>query len=644
MIPPGRPGPGRLLFQQPARRTLVLLLGTCGWGCDEGDVALAAPRRIEVRVGERGEVLTALGNTFVEPGKVAEIAVPAEGPFTLHWRTASRTWTFVEVEPRGLDLRPLVEATPVALSGALVVRVEAPVGEVVEVAAVSGGRRLLVVPTAVGTRVSTGPDETIVLAAWRDNGLLSRWAMASVPADQGELTLEPRAPDRTLRVGLEGTSSAAFTLTAMVDGVDTGLRWAEGRVGEGTALALALPGDFPGVEHAWRLEASQSAFGLPTPPERSWVALLPTDRDAHVFTASPVLEVAPALVERFEVPLPLDRAGAEVRVTPSEDDAWLQVDLDADSECEPGAWTLLVPEGRGAFSWPEVEGADPLDARRLVGAVRRVRAGLALDTFLESGAPLESAEGEASVQGVVGYWRGDVRPCAGASQPSRWRVLHGDEGLCDASGAVVSLAVDACGRVSFDGPVFDGPGAAAAVFACGRLLGDRFEDRTGARFAVTESADGTLRVAHPTGEYRWLPWEGVEPVAGLSASDALAGVWSRIEVRSDFVPVDASGEGEVVADLRIVHARDDGRRGGGLRIDRTGVLTLDASGFRRRGRIERFDDADAVTNGAFSWAPSDCDVGGRLELRGRALTLTWDEPGEPSAGPGVRRFRAFLER
>jgi hypothetical protein len=597
-----------------------------------------------VRVAERGEVRTSLGNTFVEPGKVAEIAVPAEGPFTVHWRTTARTWTFVEIEPRALDLRPLAASTPVALSGALVVQVDSAVGEVVEVAAVSGGRVLQVVPTAGGARVSTGPEDTIVLAALRDNGLLSRWAVASVPSGQRELSLGPRAPDRTLRVGLEGTSSAAFTLTAVVDGVDTGLRWAEGRVGEGTALALALPGDFPGVQHAWRLEASQSAFGVPTPPERSWVALLPTDRDAHVFTAAPAPEVVPALVERFEVPLPLDRAGAEVRVTPAENDAWLRVDLDADAECEAGAWTVLVPGGRGEFSWPEVEGADPLDARRLVGAVRRVRAGVSLDTFLESGTPLESVAGEASVQGVVGFWRGDVRPCAGAAQPSRWRVLQGDEGLCDASDAAVSLAVDACGRVSFDGPVFEGPGAAAAVFACGRLLGDLFEDRTGARFAVTESPDGTLRVAHPTGEYRWLPWEGVEPTPGVSARDALAGVWSRVEVRSDFVPVDPAGEGEVVPELRIVHARDDGRRGGGLRIDRTGVLTLDASGFRRRGRIDRYDEGDAGLNGTFSWSPSDCDVGGRLELRDPALTLTWDEPGEPSAGPGVRRFRAFLER
>ncbi len=623
---------------------LGLVLAASGSGCDEGEVSLAAPRRIEVRVGERGEVRTSLGNTFVEPGRVAEVAVPPEGPFTLHWLTASRTWTFVDVEPRGLDLRPLVEPTVAASSGALVVRVEAPVGQVVEVAAVSAGRRLQVVPAAAGARVSTGPEDTLVLVAWRDGGLLSHWATASVSLGQSEITLEPRAPDRTLRVGVAGTSSAAFVLTALVDGVDTGLRWAEGRVGEGTALALALPGQVQGVEHAWRLEASQSAFGIPTPPERLWIATLPTDRDAHVFDATPNPEVTPALVERFEVPLPLDRAGAEVRVDPPDDDAWLQVDLDTDGECEPGAWTVLVPEGRDAFSWPEVLGADPLDARRLVGAVRRVRAGISLETFLESGAALESAEGEASVQGAVGFWRGDVRPCAGAAQPSRWRILHRDEGLCDVAGAVVSVAVDACGRVSFEGPVFEGPGAAGAVFACGRLLGDRFEDRTGARFAVTERPDGTLRVAHPTGEYRWLPWEGVEPAAGLSAGDALAGVWSRIEVRSDFVPLEATGEGELVPELRIVHARDDGRRGGGLRVDRTGVLTLDASGFRRIGRIDRFDDGRAATDGAFSWAPSDCDVGGRLELRDGALTLTWDEPGEPSAGPGLRRFRAFLGR
>ncbi len=608
---------------------------------------LQAPRRIEVRVPVEGEVRSEVGNAFASPGRSTQLAVPPTGPFTVHWLTADRVWTFVDIEVTALDLTSLVAPVPRALGSPLRIEWSARVDEAVSVVVVAAGTRVSLDRDALGATAWTGGAPVTALAAWHRAGALVGYSVASVPSGTSSITLVPTAPEQRLTLGVDGSPTVGFEVRALAEGVDTGLVWAQGKLKQGQALQLALPGAGDAPNHdAWLVEVNERALGV-TPPRRTWWATLPFDRTSHVFEANPLPEVTPALASPIavgSVPLPLSpmRPGVDVTAPLL---GWIQLDLEPVDGCEGAPWTVLAPESTTRLRWSAPSLNDPLSARRVLGRAARVDAGQALDDFLTAGRGLTWAAGEASLQGAVGLWRGPVEACAGAATPGLWRVQAADRSGCNALSQTALVSRDACGRLSLElENAGIARGALAEALACGRLTDEAFESRSGARFAVTPEPGGALTIAYPGGDLRATPWAGPDRGSSQAAPRAAVGDWTTLVVQSDFVP---SGAVEAAPALRIVHARDDGRGGGGVRVDAQGGVSLVTPRLSRSGALSEALDAPSAgidARGVLAWAPKECGVGGALDVRDGTLTLTWDEASDEPAGRGTRRYRVTATR
>jgi len=610
-------------------------------------VPLQAPRRIEVRVPLEGEVRSEVGNAFASPGRSTQLAVPPTGPFTVHWLTADRVWTFVDIEVTALDLTSLVALPPRALGSPLRLEWSARVDEAVSVAVVAAGTRVALERDALGATAWTGGNDVTAVAAWHQDGALTGYTVTTIPRGTSTVTLTPTAPERRLALGVDGPQVVGFEVRALVDGEDSGLVWARGRLGHDRPLQLSLPGPVGrSGRDAWLVEANERALGETT-PRRRWWAILPPSRTSHAFDAVQRPEVTPSLsspISAGSAPLPVSPESPGVDVT-APGEGWVQLDLEPVDGCEGSPWTVLAPASTTRLRWSAPLLNDPLAARRVLGRVARVDAGQPLDDFLSGGHGLTWATGEASLQGVVGVWRGPVEGCAGAATPGLWRVTDVDRADCEALSQVAVVSRDACGRVSVELPNEGvARGALSETLACGRLTDEVFESRSGARFAVTAEPAGSLRIAYPGGDLRATPWDGLEAGVVSASPRAAIGDWTTLEVLSDFVP---AGLTEPVPGLRIVHARDDGRGGGGVRLDAQGGLTLATSRFSRAGRLLDAVDAPSAgvdARGVLAWAPYECGVEGAIDVRDGRLTLTWDEASDETAGRGTRRYRVIATR